>query len=238
MGRCCCWQPSTGRSIAGIPNTGKDLPALKGHIGAAAGVHTTPDGRTILTTGADGLIRRWDSRTGKELAEPVGYVGRIHAANSPDGRFAAVGDELGRLELRNAGEGRLLHTLQRSGPSIEKVTFSPDSKSLAGSRGDNLIQFWDVPSGEEQRKLRYDPGCVGSVMFTPDGLCLLIANCQSPQLYEPSTGKVCWRADYYFGPSAFSPDGKNLFVSSGSEIIFLDAVSGKKRFQVRLKMRR
>jgi WD40 repeat protein len=220
--------------------TGKAMPALQGHIGAAASVHTMPDGRTIVTTGADGLIRRWDSQRGKELTKLDGYVGRIHTAYSPDGRFAAVGDERGRLDFWDAHSGRRLRVLQQKGPAVSGLVFSPDSRSLAGSSmgespEDNIVQIWDAASGAKQRTFSSEMRPGWTLTFSPDSRRLLTAGCQFPQLFEVSTGKVCWQASYYFGPSTFSRDGKTLYVSSGPYLLFLDAATGKTRFRVHLK---
>lgn len=52
----------------------KELPTLKVHQGDMANIHDTPDGQTLITTGADGLIRTWSLTTGEALAEPKGYA--------------------------------------------------------------------------------------------------------------------------------------------------------------------
>ena len=59
--------------------TGKEqASAPSGHHGPVLAVVMTPDGKTLVSRGADHVIRRWDAVTGKELgslAEPKGTTG-------------------------------------------------------------------------------------------------------------------------------------------------------------------
>lgn len=210
---------------------GKEVPALRRHIGAVAGVHAAPEGKSIVTTGSDGAIRRWDRQTGRELSEPAGYLGRTHAVYSPDGRYVAVGDTRGRLELWNARIGRLLRVLQQEGPAITKLAVSSAGSLLAAARADNTVHFWTLPAAEEPRLLRcgeeHNLRHVWNMHFSPDGRRLLIADGRyHARLWEVATGKVYWRSR--FGSAVFSPDGGTLaMVYVGPYLNLLDASSGK-----------
>jgi WD40 repeat protein len=58
----------------------------------------TPDGRSLLTAGADGLVRMWDVQTWKETRRFDWGVGKISAvAFAPDGLTAAAGGEKGEV---------------------------------------------------------------------------------------------------------------------------------------------
>jgi WD40 repeat protein len=218
--------------------TRKELPPLSKHRGAVAGVHTLPDGKTIVTTGADGLIRRWDRETGRELSEPPGYMGRTHAIYSSDGRYAVIGDARGRLELWDARNGQLLRILQREGPAITKLAFTPKGQLLATAHADNTVHFWPLPAGEEPRILRcdkeHDLAYVWNMRFSPDGRRLLIMDRNyRARLWELSSGSVCWKNA--FGAAEFSPDGKTLaMVHVGPYLNLLDASNGKTRARLRL----
>src|SRR5260370_42116444 len=93
----------------------KGLPRLTKHGCAVAGMHTLPDGRTLVSTGSDGVIRRWDLKTGKPAAEPESYEGHSCAAYSRDGHFVAIGDELGRIDLWDGRHGKPIRTIQKEG---------------------------------------------------------------------------------------------------------------------------
>jgi WD40 repeat protein len=61
------------------------------HAGAVLGVAFTPDGQTLLTGGADGLVKLWDpaGRLRHTFDWKVGDVGAV--AFAPDGLTAAAG---------------------------------------------------------------------------------------------------------------------------------------------------
>jgi RNA polymerase sigma factor (sigma-70 family) len=229
--------------------TGKELPALCKHsgmvtIGEVTDVHALPNGRSLVSAGLDGLIRRWDAQTGREVSEPPGYVGgerfpsgRVHTAYSPDGRFVAVGDARGRLDLWDARRGQRLRTLRQTGPSVQQLAFTPDGKALAEqSWVGNAIQFWAVPSGKQEQALNFGGGAnffTTPLAFSPDGQRLLIG--QNGGLYERRTGKRLWRIGGVFQTSVFSHDGNTMFEGTGHHLVFRNASNGNVFRVVKLK---
>ena len=72
--------------------TGKDKTTSAGHAGAPRELQFARDGKTMLTGGDDGTLRRWDTATGKELAE-VALPGKGYnfLVPSPDGLPQVLG---------------------------------------------------------------------------------------------------------------------------------------------------
>ncbi len=214
----------------------KEMPLLSKHFGEVTSAHLLPDGKTMVTTGEDGLIRRWEHRTGRQLSEPPGYAGRTYSAYSPDGRLVAVGDARGRLELWDAGSGRLHRVLRRDGLATIKLAFTPNGESLAEARADGAIHFWAVPSGEPQSVLH----CKGqnfrhlwSLRVSPDGRRVLVADVDYRAcLWDRTSGEQLWSKR--FGPCAFSQDGKSVVIADGPYLHFLDSANGKNLTKVRL----
>ena len=81
-----------------------DVTIPDAHRGLITDVVITPDGQTIVSSGADGQIRRWD-RTGNPLGEPIrGNEGPILAlALSPDGQTIVSGHADGTVEAMVSG---------------------------------------------------------------------------------------------------------------------------------------
>ncbi len=231
-------------------DSGNELPRLGKHLSKylnpdAAAAHAPAGGRRVFTTGPDGLIRVWDTATGREAAEPESYVAQTVAACSPREALAAVGDTAGRIDLWDMGKGKRLRTLVRQGPAVRRLAFSPDGKTLAGARADGKVSFWDLGSGREGKPLvpdGQDLAWVPTMTFSPDGRTLCLIARYQMRLYDTRTGKVRWG-----GRSAcadFSPDGATLAASDGlfavrgrrqSGFGLLDAATGMARLTVPLQ---
>lgn len=120
----------------------------------------SPDGRWLLTSGRDGMLRVWDAKTGALRQEWRGHdVLAAAAVYSPDGRVIASGAADGVWRLWDAATGQLLgsfgqmvapttshytmHELElRSG--ILALDWSPDGAYLAISKANQEILLWDV----------------------------------------------------------------------------------------------
>ena len=102
-----------------------------GHMGLVSGVVFTPDGKYLVSTGYDKVIRVWDWQAGQVVRVLRGQVGagdegRINTvAISPDGRRLAVG---GQMALRGQSEQpiRIYDSRDRRACSIADGTHGQD----------------------------------------------------------------------------------------------------------------
>jgi RNA polymerase sigma factor (sigma-70 family) len=220
----------------------KELQPLSRHHCTVAGTHTLPDGRTLVSTGQDGTIRRWDLATGRQHVEPESYEGRSKAAYSPDGRFVAVGDARGRVDLWDGRDGKLLRTLQQDGAEVAYVAFSPDGTSLAVSEPLGTVRFWQVPSGRPGEVWPPKPGrgelFYSGLHFSPDGRLLCVNDYpRRIRVIEVAGGKQLWQGDGLSFAEAFSPDGTTLLVARRDRHLdVLDAATGRQRSAPRVKL--
>ncbi|MBA4063209.1 MAG: hypothetical protein C0501_05750 [Isosphaera sp.] len=69
---------------------------LHGHVGRVTALGVSPDGRTVVSGGADGSVRCWDARTGLELLAVRRHAGPVAAVEfSADGRaLVTAGDQV------------------------------------------------------------------------------------------------------------------------------------------------
>jgi WD40 repeat protein len=200
-----------------------------------------PDGDTVVTTCADGIVRVLDLRTGRVLRTLGGHASPLTCHTvSRDGRTIATGGyEDGPVELWDAATGRQLATLPTHSRLILSVAISPDGRWLAagafrsypaGPQGSTL-EVWDLATRREVPHLwRNTRGIlisstVFSVAFSPDGTSLL-AGYADHVVTEWEVGT--WREGATLkGHSAavlalaFSPDGKWLATGSSDKTVKL-----------------
>jgi WD40 repeat protein len=236
--------------------TRKELPPLADPSRGVRGMHTTPDGKTLISTSEDGMIRRWDLATGKETPPPDGYFEAASAAWSPDGRFIAVGDLEGRLDLWDARSGKLARTLAAPGLGVTRVAFSPDGKTLAADCADQAVHLWDPHAGRETGLLgvpapllenrTFNAYSVNDVVFSPDGARLLAPARKDLRLWDVKTAKPVWsvpmpRNTPPYNRVALSPDGEMLVTGRSGEtayppnpLTYRDPATGKELSSVRV----
>lgn len=93
-------------------------------------------------------------------------------ALSPDGRFLAMGDIQGSIDLWETNDRKHLLKLEGHEGCIMTLDFSPDGKTLASGGYDSLIKLWDVETGNCLNTLAGHTHNVFCVSFSPNGKLL------------------------------------------------------------------
>ena len=219
--------------------TGKELSVLTKHYGEVTGMHLLSDGRSLISTGRDGVIRRWDLQTGQHDAEPDSYEGKSQGAFSADGKLIAIGDARGRVDLWDARSGKLICNLQQEGTATYQLAFAPDSKLLAAAERSGTVRFWQIPSGTPGAVWRHEQGrgeWCNSLHFSPDGRFICISDYPKHiRLMNVASGQVLWVGPSTYG-EAFFPDGDKLLVAApaGPNLSILDVKTSQKTIAIRL----
>jgi WD40 repeat protein len=134
--------------------TGQEQPLAGGHHAPISAVRVAQDGKTMLSRGGDGVVRRWDLTDGRELGqfrEPAGTVG---VAFSPDGKTVAFGCSDASIRLYDAETGKQRSQVKGHNGGSGTLTFSPDGKFLASHGGaDNTIRIHSVAGGTEVQQI-------------------------------------------------------------------------------------
>jgi RNA polymerase sigma factor (sigma-70 family) len=195
--------------------TKKELSALAKHLWYATGVHPMPDGKTLISAGWDGLVRKFDLGTGKEIPPPPGYVRHLALASSNGGKQFALADSVGRFDVCDA-DGKTLRTIDTRGAAISKVAFSPNGTTLACVEVDGAIRTWDWATGREGTGVTSATPGVQSrasvLQYSPNGRQLLVGLRESNLLcLDAATKKEVWSvATKGMSAASFSPDGRIL----------------------------
>ncbi|MCK6503527.1 hypothetical protein L6R53_09040 [Myxococcota bacterium] len=170
-------------------------PALRAHADRVYGLSLSPDGRTLLSAGVDGLAMAWDLATGegRSLAR---QEGRVHRAGFlPDGQRAFT-----------AGQDGALRTWRRDGSPAawvpEGSVQAHDGAAWWAEPDAQGTALWSV--GADRRLVRWDLG-TGHLQVLAEGLGARGGVTLRPYRLAGDRVLVC---DGRGGLAVFGPDGR------------------------------
>jgi WD40 repeat protein/beta-lactamase regulating signal transducer with metallopeptidase domain len=241
----CLWETATG----------KELPLLGGHQQTPSAITLSADGKTVISWGADRVLRRWEAATGKSLGDFPAPAGTTLAALSPDGRTIALANEDGTIRLHDTATGKEQRRFKGHPNGIAGLAFAPDGKVLASrSSADNTVRLYDAVRGGEERQIVMRPvnnpdggsaililgggrrrsrGTGPGLAFTPDGhLVAARGPGDTLVLLDVAAGKELRKIapPQAVTGFAFSPDGRALATENADRTITLwEVASGKEQ---------
>jgi WD40 repeat protein len=155
------------------PTPGVNLPGRPAWV---TGLAYAPDGRSLVTTGHERVVRVWDPDTGRERFTAPGS----YPAYSPDGTTVAVGAYGGlggSIALLDPSSGRVRSVFEgsKSGP----VAFLPGGNTLVcfGAK-EQALQLWDAATGRLRDALPLGQQVSSANQFvavSPDGRTVALA---------------------------------------------------------------
>jgi WD40 repeat protein len=196
----------------------------------------TPDGVTLISAGTKETVVVLDVAAGTEKRFQTKIVQVECLALSPDGKLLAIGGYdgsrydgkgslvgvPGQVLVWNLAEGKAVHRLGGHAEGVTCVAFTPDGKMLASGSQGQVINLWNLASGEVAKTINGNEW-VTSVAISPDGRTLAGADFHGGiKLWNLSSGKelASFKAHPLWTRLVFMPDGKTL-VSCGADGIKL-----------------
>ena len=235
----------------------KELPRLtvdSASLFRSHGLHVLADGKTLVTPYNCGLLKVWDAGTGKEVPVPDRYDEHVIAALSGNGKVVAMADESGRIDVRDAANGKLLRTVRGPGEGAYRGWWPKDAaarKMALGVAGDILaytnragvdrqVVVVRVGAGQPVRvfaeEAKENTFTISPLGFSNDGRRILLASSNSP---VGDTVHWCDLASGEPGPSlasrgreTLSPDGRVLADGMQGVVVLSDPATARVLKQV------
>jgi WD40 repeat protein len=210
------WDTTTGRKHFQAPLTSDEYCLAFSASGA------------LLATGSQGgVIRLWDTASGKEIHPRLEPEGFIHAlAFTPDGThlFTGGGDRF--LTCWRLDTGRAVARLVGHRNPVQFLGVSPDGKTLYSAGGwkesPTRFRMWDARSHEEIGQVTSQGNDVTfAAGQSGDGKILAAAVYSKLLLWDALSGNgmTSIKADAAIRAVAFAPDGRTVAIVEGGNLL-------------------
>jgi WD40 repeat protein/tetratricopeptide (TPR) repeat protein len=181
------------------------------HEGAVPVAAYRPDGAWIVTAGADGLARIWDTASGRAVGPPLEHGGPIGFAEfTADGRRVLTGGPDGFAHLWDLTTGQRLKTLG-VGAAFAAGRVHPDGRRAVLAARAGGVRIWDMVAGQPVSPILPNAHPTG-LAFSPDGALLLAAGDDGlVKLWDMATYAPALQPLKHAAAvtaAAFSPDGR------------------------------
>jgi WD40 repeat protein len=225
MGDCCgaCHDRREEGSAAAAAWTDPHRATLSRHHGHLLFLAWSPDGSTIATGGAPGVVQLWDARDGRAMATLVGPdEAWLLAAAFPPGGTVITGSSRGRLARWDARTGQAHGGCDVGGPVL-CLAVAP-AGTLAACADDRGAALWDLDAGTARQDWRSCAADVSCLAFAPDGRSLACGTRQGAirvwdvgrgveraRLDRPGAGvaALAWSPDSQTLAAALQPPGRH-----------------------------
>ena len=197
---------------------------MRGHMGAVNAFSLSPDGKRVVTAGADGTARLWETSTGRNLFVLRKHTQAVNSATfSHDGKLILTASSDGTVCVWNSMTGDNIAQIQvdkldgglRLAYGADAALFDPDDKYVLVLVYSTLRMF-EWATGRQVTEMRGHG--IDKIAFNPDGRWALSSGQDgTARVWDTHSGQqlLALRGGAELSSSAFSCDGK-LIVTAGS----------------------
>ncbi|MBL8882688.1 MAG: WD40 repeat domain-containing protein [Hyphomicrobium sp.] len=174
-----------------------------GRAPRATSVTFFPDGKRLVETYTDGVVRITSVPDGKllELIE-ASTVSVNRAAVSPDGSKLATANSDGTIVLWSTADWSKQNTITGHAKYLRSVAFSPDGRRLVSGGADSIVRCWDPATGSPIWEGKGHVAAINALTFSHDGKLLgSVADDGTVRIWDAGSGSEV--------ATLIPPDSKN-----------------------------
>jgi WD40 repeat protein len=195
---------------------GKELLVFAEHAGAISSLSFLADNRTLVSTGADKIVRLTDVNILATVDAHKGGVASVAFHNN--GAQALSGGADKTVKLWDVAKGQVLKTFGPLPEAVHAVAFNRAGTQIAAAAGKTTI-VWNAADGKEVRKPEH-PADVTGLSFSADGTRLATGAADNEvRVWELATGQEL-QAFVHAGPIrnvTYHPNNNALLFSSSAD---------------------
>jgi len=211
------------------------------HLEVINSVQFSSDGRSVLTSSADGTACVWNAETGdRQLELPPSVLQtssaetRRHdistASFSPNDQLIVTASRNGRATVWNADTGELAAEFFHE-HWVTHAEFSPDGKTVLTASIDRTARIWDIGTKEQVGASMTHDSDITTAHFSHDGRMVITASLDwTARVWDAASGRPISDMMRHQGPvgiAAFSPDGSHVVTGADDGMVRLwDTATG------------
>jgi eukaryotic-like serine/threonine-protein kinase len=209
--------------------SGQAIAAPLTHGGEVYYAAFSPDGRSVVTAARERGARVWDAATGHALTPLLRHPRMVHHAwFSGDGRLLMTQTEDTTLRVWEVAPREPLQRLTQLG---DKLTLSPDGRSIATIEKDGAVRLHDTATGKPSGGPWKLPSAVTHLAFAPDGSRLVLVADRTARVWDAGRGIAVTPLLKHPGSVQhvqFTPDGSRVALLGASGLLQVwDAATGE-----------
>ncbi|MBD1846298.1 WD40 repeat domain-containing protein [Cyanobacteria bacterium FACHB-63] len=188
-------------------------------------VALSPDGQTVIGSGANQAIKVWNIETGKVIKTLSGHqdvVRWLMLTQNGNTLISGSGDRT--IKIWNLQTNQVMQTLNQGSP-VWGLALSLDEKTLYSGGEDGALKLWQFPNGTLLGTIAAHQRQIFSVAISPNGKIVATASLdRTIKLWNAQTGALVRTITGHTDAVravVFSPDGKTLASASWDKTLKL-----------------
>lgn len=167
-------QPIESASLTNL----EPIYTLEAHQGPVLDVAFSPDGRWLISSGADGMLRVWELSSATLSSEiEVSSNGWLQAITvSPNRELIATGGNDALVNIWTLPDLELVARFRGHSGIVFAVAFSPSGQRLVSGDGAGVIKLWNVSTGIEEASYQLSDVAIYDLAFDSTETHIFAAN--------------------------------------------------------------